>query len=92
MDPVAQAISRIIKEQQAIIGPVALDQAKKVDGLQLGGADDVKITGNKKEVLGNLVNQYSKLFGKASIEVCKEAFEPYFAKIPSADIPDILKN
>lgn len=92
MDPVAQAISRIIKEQQAIIGPVALDQAKKVDGLQLGGTDDVKITGNKKEVLGNLVNQYSKLFGKASIEVCKEAFEPYSAKIPSADIPDILKN
>lgn len=92
MDPYAQVISRIIKEQQAIIGPVALDQAKKVSGLQVISSDDVKITGNKKEVLGNLVNQYAKLFGKVSVEVCKEAFEPYSTKIPATDIPDILKN
>ena len=92
MDPVAQAVSRIIKEQQAIIGPVALDQAKKVSGLSVTSVDDVKIAGNKKEVLGNLVNQYSKLFGKASIEVCKEAIEPLSEKIPASDLPDILKN
>lgn len=92
MDPYAQAISRIIKEQQAIIGPIAVDQAKKVPGLEVGGADDVKITGNKKEVLGNLVNQYSKLFGKASIEVCKEAFSAVSDKIPVTDVPDILRN
>ena len=92
MDPVALAISRIIKEQQAIIGPVALDQAKKVSGLSVTSLDDVKIAGNKKEVLGNLVNQYSKLFGKASIEVCKEAIEPISDKIPQNDLPDILKN
>lgn len=92
MDSVAQAVSRIIKEQQAIIGPVALDQAKKVSGLEVSSVDDIKVSGNKKQVLNNLVNQYSKLFGKASVEVCKEAFEPYSDKIPSADIPDILKN
>ena len=92
MDPVALAISRIIKEQQAIIGPVALDQAKKVSGLSVTSLDDVKIAGNKKEVLGNLVNQYSKLFGKASVEVCKEAIEPISDKIPQNDLPDILKN
>jgi len=92
MDPYAQGISRIIKEQQAIIGPIALDQAKKVAGLQVTAADDVKITGNKKEVLENLVNQYAKLFGRASIEVCKEAFASVAEKIPASDIPDILKN
>lgn len=92
MDPVAQAVSSIIKEQQTIIGPVALDQAKKVAGLQVSGVEDVKITGNKKEVLENLVNQYSKLFGKASVEVCKEAIEPFRDKILVSDIPDILKN
>lgn len=92
MDPVAQAASRIIKEQQTIIGPVALDQAKKVSGLIFASVDDVKIAGNKKEVLGNLVNQYAKLFGKASIEVCKEAIEPISDKIPVNDLPDILKN
>ena len=92
MDPYAQAISKIIKEQQAIIGPIALDQAKKVSGLEVSGADDVKITGNKKEVLESLVNQYAKLFGKASIEVCKEAFSAVSEKIPATEIPDILKN
>ncbi len=92
MDTYAQAISNIIKEQQAIIGPVALDQAKKVSGLEVLNDDDVKITGNKKEVLGNLVNQYAKLFGRASIEVCKEAFSAYSEKIPATEVPDILKN
>lgn len=92
MDPYVEAVSRIIKEQQSIIGPVAIDQANKVTGLSVGAGEDVKITGSKKDVLGNLVDQYSKLFGKASIEVCKEAFEPFSNKIPSSDIPDILKN
>lgn len=92
MDPVAQAISRIIKEQTAIIGPIALDQAKKVSGLDVSSIDNVVIAGNKKEVLENLVNQYAKLFGKASIEVCKEAFASFSDKIPVGDVPDILKN
>lgn len=91
MDPVAQAASKIIKEQQAIIGPVALDQAKKVAGLTISG-EDIKVTGNKKQTLENLVKQFEKLFGKASIQVCKEAFSMYADKIPQTDIPDILKN
>ncbi len=92
MDPYVEAVSRIIKEQQSIIGPIALDQAKKVAGLQIGGADDIKIIGNKKEVLSGLVGQYAKIFGQTSIEVCKEAFSPVSSKIPSIDTPDILKN
>lgn len=92
MDPYLQAIIKIIKEQQTIIGPVALAQAQKVSGLNIVSADDVKITGNKKEILGNLVNQYSKLFGKASVQVCKEAFSSFASKIPASDVPDILKN
>lgn len=92
MDPFAEAASRIIKEQQAIIGPIAIDQAKKVEGLQVSGVDDVKITGSGKTVLGKLVDQYAKLFGQASIEVCKEAFSPFKDKIPASDVPDILKN
>lgn len=92
MDPVAQAASKIIKEQQAIIGPVALDQAKKVSGIEISGTDDVKIVGSKKQVLESLVKQFEKLFGKASIQVCKDAFAPFSEKIAVADIPDILKS
>lgn len=93
MDPVAQAASKIIKGQQALIGPtIALAQAKKANGFAITSADDVKVTGNKKEALSNLVKQYEKLFGKASIQVCKDAFEPFSDKIAQTDIPDILKN
>lgn len=92
MDPVAQAASKIIKEQQAIIGPVALDQAKKVKGFTITSADDVKVTGDKKQALEGLVKQFEKLFGKASVQVCKEAFAGYAEKISPADVPDILKN
>ncbi len=92
MDPFAQAVSKIIKEQQQIIGPVALDQAKKVSGLKLGDSNTIVIEGNKKEVLTRLVNQYSQLFGQASIDVCKAAFEPFSDKISPSDVPDFLKN
>lgn len=91
MDPFARAASRIIIEQQSIIGPIALEQAKKVVGLQLAGVE-VQITGNKKEVLGNLVKQFAKLFGQASIEVCKEAFQTVADKIPSSEVPEVLKS
>lgn len=92
MDPVAQAASKIIKEQQAIIGPMALDQAKKVTGFNIVTLDDMKVVGDKKQALDGLVKQFAKLFGQASIQVCKEAFEPFSEKIAATDIPDILKN
>jgi hypothetical protein len=92
MDPVVQAASKIIKEQQAIIGPVALDQAKKVTGWAISSVDDIKVTGNKKQALEGLVKQFEKLFGRASVQVCKEAFSSYADKIPQSDVPDILKS
>lgn len=91
MDPYTQAVSQIIKEQRSIIGPLALDQAKKVEGLQVSINEEVQILGNRKEVLSKLVNQYAKLFGKASIEVCREAIEPFTDKLLQTDIPDILR-
>lgn len=92
MDPYAQVVGRIIKEQQSIIGPVALDMAKKVSGINVATGDEVNLVGNKKEILDNLVKQYAKLFGQASVEICKEAFEPYADRIAPAEVPDILKN
>lgn len=92
MDPIAQAASRIIKEQQTIIGPLALEQAKKVSGLTIKSVDDIVVTGDHKAALNNLVNQFSKIFGQASIQVCKDAFEAYQDKIPATEIPDVLKS
>lgn len=92
MDTYAQAVSSIIKEQQSIIGPVALDQARKVPGLKVSSLSDIEVIGNKKEVLNGLVISYQRLFGNASVEICKEAFAPFRSKLPQEGIPEILKN
>jgi len=92
MNPLANAVSKIVKEQQSIIGPLAISQANKVPGIKMTSPDDVQVTGNGKMVLEGLVNQYAKIFGQASIQVCKEAFQSVSSKIPPTDIPDILKN
>lgn len=91
MELIAEAANHIIEEQKSIIGPLSIDQARKVSGLQINGPNDVTINGDAKEVLANLVNQYSKLFGQASIEVCKEAFKPYVDKVQPEMIPDVLR-
>ena len=92
MEAYSQIISQIIKYQEEIIGPVALEQAKKISGLEVNTSDNVKITGNAKDILGHLVEQYSRLFGRASIEVCKEAVGSLSDKISQKDLPDILKS
>ncbi len=91
MDPVAQAVKNIIKEQQTIMGPIALEQAKKVSGLKFS-PDEVEVVGDHKTVLNNLINQYAKIFGQASVQVCRDAFEQFQDKIPAKDIPDILAS
>lgn len=91
MEPYSQIVGQIIKDQEEIIGPVALEQAQKISGLDVSKLESIKITGNAKDVLGQLVTQYSKLFGRASIEVCREAVRETKSPLKEADLPDILK-
>ena len=90
MDVVNQIVEKIIQEQEAIIGPIAVEQARKVDGLEVVSDKDVKIVGNAKDVLENLVNQYANLFGRASIEVCREAVHGMVSQAQKDQIPQIL--
>jgi hypothetical protein len=91
MEPYSQIVTKIIKEQEAIIGPVAVEQAMRVNGLEVINADNIKITGNAKEAVANLVDQYAKLFGRASIELCKEALRGSKVDIPKDQLPEILR-
>lgn len=91
MDIYSQAVAEIIKQQQTIIGPLALDQARKVNGLHFTDVDHFIISGNAKDVLTHLVQQYGTIFGQASIEVCKEALK-HLKDQPSRDeLPEILR-
>ena len=91
MDIYSLAASQIIKQQQAIIGPLALDQAHKVPGLKFSNSDTVEILGDAKGILENLVKQYEQLFGQASIEVCKDAIKEVKPPIPQSELPAILQ-
>jgi len=90
----SQIAVRIIKEQEAVIGPLAWDEARKVSGLliidQKKGEINLQELG-AKETIDRLVAQYERLFGKASHEVCKDAVQDIIAEMSPEEIPSSLK-
>jgi len=92
MDAYEQAAVEIIKEQENIIGPLALEQASRIQGINIGNDKrTVKVEGNKAEKLELLVQQYKKIFGQTSVEVCREAAAPFLTKLSPQEIPISLK-
>ncbi len=93
MDTLDKIAAKIIKEQEIIIGPLAWDEAKKVQGLILSSQiGEVAIEGDKKQVIDNLVARYDRLFGRASHEVSLDAASALLADLATTDIPISLKN
>ena len=93
IDVFNQISIRIIKEQEALIGPLAWSEAAKVPGLKVldPKAHTVSVTGEPKEVINSLVARYEQLFGRLSREVSREAVVDLTADIPTEDIPTSLK-
>ena len=92
MDIFALLAAKIIEEQETIIGPIALEQARKVQGLKVDWQQHkVSFEGNKTQILENLVDQYKALFGQASVEVCKEAVNRYRTQLPEDQLPQALR-
>jgi hypothetical protein len=86
-----EAVKAITKEQSKIVGEsVAFELAKGIDGLKIDGQSNIEITGNPVEVLKNLVERYSILFGKISIEVSKDAVE-HLHLFEAKDLPANLQ-
>lgn len=91
MDVYEQAAEKIIKEQESVIGPLALEQARQVSGLQVDQSNHVSFKGNKIDTLDRLVAQYRQLFGQTSVEVCKVATHNILSKLPSQEVPSLLR-
>jgi len=85
--------SRIIKEQELVIGPLAWEEARKVSGFRIVDeqSGEVAFDGDPKEALNNLVSRYSRLFGQASVEVCKNAVQDLLVELPNDQMPEILQ-
>lgn len=91
MDPFNQIVVRIIREQELIIGPIAWEEAKKVEGIKIQTNSKVLFEGNKTSAINNLVKQYSRLFGKASEEVCKDAVKDLISDLSAQEVPAVLR-
>jgi len=92
MDIYAQIAEKIIAQQETIIGPVAIEQAKRVSDLKVNwDKHEVSITGNESAAIDKLVDQYKELFGKISVEVCKEAASKLMSQLPADKQPSSLK-
>lgn len=92
MDTFGQLAQKIIREQENIIGPLALEQAQTVPGLEVGdGGKEIHFKGDEKEIIETLVEKYRDLFGKASVEVCRDAARTFIPKLPKDKVPQILQ-
>ena len=88
-----QIATKIIKEQELIVGPLAWSEARKVSGLKIVDSKKGEVTFNdsdQKEVINRLVTQYSRLFGQASREVCREATVSLVADMAPSEVPSSL--
>lgn len=87
-----QIATKIIQEQELVIGPLAWKEAEKVAGLRVDPAHHVVTmsSGDPKDVVNRLVRQYERLFGRASHEVCRDATAGMIAGLAPADIPSSL--
>lgn len=84
-------VSKIIKNQEVVIGPLAVERAKKVGGLSVKSDSDISFTGDSKKILEALVAEYEALFGKASVEVCRDAVREISPPVPADMLPKNLQ-
>lgn len=92
MDIYAQIAEKIIEHQETIIGPVAIEQAKKVSGMTVDwGNHVITISGDQKTALDELVEQYKNLFGQISVEVSREAAAKPLAELTLEQRPESLR-
>lgn len=91
-DLYAEMVTRIVTEQEKIIGPVAIEQAEQVPELHVNWSKHaITISGDGREAINKLVSQYRKFFGNMSVEVCKEAIAKIASQLPPGQLPESLR-
>lgn len=92
MSVYAEIIEKIIKGQEAIIGPVAVEQAQRVAGLKLDWTKhEVVLEGDESKVVDDLIEVYKELFGQISVEVSKESAASLLGQLNDNEVPQALK-
>lgn len=88
----AVLIKAIVSGQQVIIGPMAISEANKVNGIKISpDLNTISVSSQSPEIITSLVRQYEKLFGRASVEACRDSIKEIIPNISSRDIPEFLR-
>lgn len=92
MDVYTQIAEKIIEQQEAIIGPVAVERAMQVKQLQINWPQhQIGLTGSPMTAIDELVEQYKELFGQIAVETCKDAVASFTSKLTPEQLPTSLK-
>ena len=92
MDVYSQIAAKIIEQQESIIGPVAVEQAKQVTGMKVDWKKhEVAISGDEAVAIDKLVAKYKELFGQISVDVCKEAAAKFSSQLTGEKLPKSLQ-
>lgn len=83
-----KAVLNIVNMQKEIIGPLALDMARRVGAIKIENGV-VEIVGDPKEVLHKLVKEYEVLFGALSVKVSKDSIKEM--GFTAEELPEILR-
>lgn len=87
-----QIAEKIIEQQEAVIGPLAVEQAKRVKRLKINWPQhEVDVSGDPQQAIDELVNQYKELFGQLAVETCKDAVSRFVSKLPAGQVPKSLQ-
>lgn len=88
--------SKIIKEQELVMGSVAWQEALKVAGLtivdQKSGEIHIDKYDEARTVVDDLVGRYESLFGRAARQVCIEAVGGLVAELSQTEVPETLQR
>ena len=90
-----QIATKIIKEQEQLMGSVAWMEAAKVPGLKIIDQKtsnlSIETTSDARTVIDNLISKYRNLFGEAARQVCREAVTALVADLSPAEVPSSLQ-
>lgn len=88
----AKIAEKIIAGQESIIGPIAIEEAKMVEGLNVDWKEKtITFTGDHTQIIEKLIEKYRDFFGQVSVEVCREATKKMISEIPKDELPPLLK-
>lgn len=86
-------LSRILKEQETILGSLAWQLAEKISGLRIINKESFEVTiiGDPMAVIDNFVYRCERVFGSFARDASKQAVAFLLAEMPIDDIPSRLR-